>query len=191
MKFLIISVLIFLCSFSIKAQEERQAKYVLKTNLLNLEAGNFKLGLDIATSTRATWEIQGGVLISRIVTSAPLNFRPHSHLLIRYKYDIFPDDKNLAGIYVAPGMDGGQWRIRDVEQGNPVYLNAFTDLGIQANLGILNVEIFGGIGYTWLDGAQFSDSNDLCLGCEYTITQNGINYGPLVLRLGTRMGINF
>lgn len=191
MKYLLLFIFSLLfTTLSYAQKDSKQPKYVLKSNLSALSGRNFKLGLDIATSVKETWEIQFGVFLED-VNSSKSEFRPHSHLLLRYKYDILPDEENLDGIYLAPGIEGGQWIISDISEGNPAYLNIFTDLGVQANAGIFNVEIFGGVGFTWLDGAEFSEKTDDCEYCGLELTPNTLNMGPILLRLGYRMGISF
>lgn len=190
MKYLVLLMLSVLFAPIIHAQLEiNQPKYVLKTNILNIPYKNFKAALDIARNPQETIEIQLGVKM--YLLEADL-YRPHTHLAMRYKYDMIEDDENLAGIYCAAGLEGGQWRIREIDEGNPAYLNLLADLGFQTNMGDLNLDFFAGIGFTFLDGGNFNDSQDGIIGkLGYELTPTGMNEGQIVYRLGTRVGINF
>ena len=100
------------------------------------------------------------------------------------------DNKNLSGVYLAGGVDVGQW-VKMYEVDDKDYFSTlFSDLGIQFGIDRFIMDFFIGGGVT-LTTDDYSSGEAGCVGCGMDLQANSMNVNMLALRLGTRVGFQF
>jgi len=182
----VLSLFIFLLLTStIFSQDDKQPRFVIKTHPGMLLFDNCKIGVDYAINTRYTLETQVGMLIWDGTERPTEN---HKHVQVRLKRDVVKGRKNLQGLYLAPGVEFGEYVSSYVK--NQTYLSGFVDFGYQFAIWNFNLEMFIGTGgVTETEGRLRQIPN--CDYCPVDYQQNALFIDGFIARFGWRLGYAF
>ncbi len=155
----------------------------IKTNPFLLLNKQITLSTDIALNQKSSIELQleaASTDLDRIETKNRKNIQ------VRYKRDLFSNEKNFNGLYVAGVIEAGHLKWGDSPENQYYYGGGFVDTGYQFTWKRLHMDSFIGLGFVTADSEAFEDPD--CNFCGLNALQDMYFIGEIPLRVGLRMG---
>ncbi len=158
-------------------QHSKQYKIAVMTNPVFTAFGGYNVSVEYGLTHKQTLEVGGKLSFRNAIDGSKRTYSKMIHS--RVKFDILPDDKSLSGVYLAPGVNFGQFNYNSRSK---VFAGAITsDVGIQFGLKNIILDAYAGAG---LEANNSSNRDFYAFSFAY-------NPKPIFLRMGLKVGVRF
>jgi hypothetical protein len=155
----------------------------VKTNPALLALNNVVLSTDIAMNNKSSIEFQ---LDAATTDFDRIYDENRKNVQIRYKRDVFNNEKIFSGFYLAGVAEAGHIKWGPNRSNQHYYLGVFGDIGYQLTWKKLHLDLFAGTGYVTNNASDFRDPD--CTFCGLDAVQDMYFISDIPVRFGFRMG---